>query len=311
MSTPHFSPFGSIKASTKTLIVHSNLCIDLARFFEHVPVADALSLVRATRRAELSHPDARPPSRRDFDPEAIPTGTVLLLKYKGKSRGGYPTKRKHDFLNSVTTIMCVEGKIINFKLSGNGKFQITGCKKTAHAVSCFVECMRHIMCRPEIFRVAHGDSGPRAYVVPAMRNIDFNLGFNVDRAKLDKYINSNTDLDFRSMLETSFGYTGINVKVPVKKSLSELNVTRVVFHGNAAGSQHSVQKVPYSEFMQTLSHPERMEKERKRRYNTFLIFHSGKVIMSGLKKRTMEDTYNTFTDIIKECHEEVREKLRE
>ena len=46
-----------------------------------------------------------------------------------------------------------------------------------------------------------------------MRNIDFGLNFYVDREKLDEYFNTCTD--YHSLLETSFGYTGVNIKIPI------------------------------------------------------------------------------------------------
>jgi hypothetical protein len=48
-----------------------------------------------------------------------------------------------------------------------------------------------------------------------MTNIDFNVGFTINRENLDKYINSNTD--YNSLLETSFGYTGVNIKIPMQR----------------------------------------------------------------------------------------------
>ena len=45
------------------------------------------------------------------------------------------------------------------------------------------------------------------------------------------------------------------------------------------------------------------------RYNTFLVFHSGKVIMSGLTFEFMENIYNMFIDLMKEVQPEIEEKL--
>ena len=45
------------------------------------------------------------------------------------------------------------------------------------------------------------------------------------------------------------------------------------------------------------------------RYNTFLVFHSGKVIMSGLTFEFMENIYNMFIDLMKEVQPQIEEKL--
>ena len=54
----------------------------------------------------------------------------------------------------------------------------------------------------------------------------------------------------------------------------------------------------------------RKKKElNKKRWNTFLVFHSGNVIMSGLGKCYMKDHFDTFVKIIKSSRKEIEEKL--
>ena len=50
-------------------------------------------------------------------------------------------------------------------------------------------------------------------------------------------------------------------------------------------------------------------KKNKDKYTTFLVFHSGNVIMSGLSKEYMEDTFNLFMNIVKTCKDKIEEKL--
>ena len=49
--------------------------------------------------------------------------------------------------------------------------------------------------------------------------------------------------------------------------------------------------------------------KKKKRYNTFLAFHSGNIIMSGMIKELMEPDYNFFVKILNESKELIREKL--
>jgi TATA-box binding protein (TBP) (component of TFIID and TFIIIB) len=49
--------------------------------------------------------------------------------------------------------------------------------------------------------------------------------------------------------------------------------------------------------------------KKKGRYNTFLVFHSGKVIMSGMFLETMEKDYNHFIDLMKEWEPTIKEKI--
>ena len=49
-----------------------------------------------------------------------------------------------------------------------------------------------------------------------------------------------------------------------------------------------------------------MESER---HNTFLVFHSGKVIMSGLTADFMREVYYYFLSIIRKSFDKIEERL--
>jgi TATA-box binding protein (TBP) (component of TFIID and TFIIIB) len=65
----------------------------------------------------------------------------------------------------------------------------------------------------------------------------------------------------------------------------------------------------YTEYLEKLSEKERNKKLNKDRFNTFLVFHSGRVIISGLTAQYMKNAYYYFLDIIRACKDEIEEKL--
>ena len=113
-------------------------------------------------------------------------------------------------------------KFINFKISQNGKFQITGCKNEDHAIFTvktfwnYVKKFKELNIDDENY-IYKKEGNFRSIFMTVMTNIDFNVGFLINREKLDKLINSDTD--FKSLLETSFGYTGVNIKFPMQKEI--------------------------------------------------------------------------------------------
>ena len=133
---------------------------------------------------------------------------------------------------------------------------------------------------------------------------DFSLGFLVNRSNLDRFFNSNTN--FNSLLETSFGYTGVNIKFPME-TIPYKKIHQESLDINTG--EWSSQKITYDDYLNTLQPAERKKELEKKRYNTFLVFHSGNVIMSGAVKEFMEGPYYRFLDIIKECQTEIEEKL--
>ena len=138
-----------------------------------------------------------------------------------------------------------------------------------------------------------------------MRNIDFSLGFILDREKLDEYFNTFTQ--YCSLLETSIGYTGVNIKIPVTKPITELKIKELKY--KSTGGWVKPKLIPYQAYLDTLKPKEQQKKLEKDRFNTFLVFHSGKVIMSSMCEDFARDTYYEFLEIIKENYKEFEEHL--
>ena len=136
-----------------------------------------------------------------------------------------------------------------------------------------------------------------------MRNIDFSLGFNVDREKLSRYMSTQTE--FHSLLETSFGYTGVNIKIPLELQIEKLEIKKV----SHIKGEWIEEITTYSEYLQYLSEKDQFKKLNKDRYNTFLVFHSGRCILSSINAKYSRDSYYYFLKIIRTCHKEIEERL--
>ena len=138
-----------------------------------------------------------------------------------------------------------------------------------------------------------------------MRNIDFSLGFNVDREKLSKYMSTQTE--FNSLLETSFGYTGVNIKCPIVSDITKMKIKKLIFNPDIDGWNDEI--ITYGDYLKTLSEKERLKKLNKERFNTFLVFHSGKCIYSGVSADMMRESYYYFLKIIRTSYHIIEERL--
>lgn len=296
--SPIFQKFEDIQVSTKTFIVMTNLTLDIKKLFDFLPITNYFMVPKKRGRKKktvLSDPNKN-----------IPDGSIITLDMANDIRGvclKKKKKKKNYFRNSITVVMVLSDKKINFKISRNGKFQMTGCKKDSHAEDCIKYIWEYIREEKEIYTLPDGENF-RALFIPAMRNIDFSLGFVLDREKLDKYFNTNTD--YHSLLETSIGYTGVNIKIPVEKPICELKIKQLNYKGDRWGKP---KYVSYESYLDTLKPKEKQKKIEKERYNTFLVFHSGKVIMSSMCEDFARDTYYEFLDIIKNNFKKFEEKL--
>lgn len=294
-SSMNFPDFRSIPVRTKTFIVMTNIKIDIAKMYHTLPLTKYVIVPkRRGRKKKLPVTDPN---------TDIPDGSIISLDLEGVVRGVTLKKKKKNarkgdyFRNSITVVMIIDKKLINFKISGNGKFQMTGCKFDEQAERCIQYMWNYIKDRKELYTLpslTKTISHPfRATFIPALRNIDFSLGFFLDRERLDNYINTSTS--YRSLLETSIGYTGVNIKILVTKSIKSLMIKQLIF---ARGKWLPAKMVPYEYFLNSLKEKEKQKKLEKERYNTFLVFHSGKVIMSSMCTEFAEDTYNEFLELI-------------
>ena len=330
-----FPKFDDIKVSTKTFIVVTNITLDIDKLFDFLPITDYILVPKRRGRKKKNEP---------ADPNKdLQSGSIITLEYQSNIRGvDLKKKKKKDkkkrgnyFRNSVTIVMIMDDKKINYKVSRNGKFQMTGCKYSSHAERCIQWFWNYIKDSKDVYQFtevepkkderaesvsdnesasdSESDEEPdekkqslKAIFIPAMRNIDFGLNFFVDREKLDEYFNTCTD--YHSLLETSFGYTGVNIKLPVEKPINDLQLKQLEC---VNGKWKDPVLVPYDDYLAMLTPKDVAKKLKKVRYNTFLVFHSGKIIMSGMEATFMRDVYYEFLDIIKECYDIIEERLEE
>ena len=284
--------FRKFEVSTKTFIAYSNLTLDVEEIFKN-------RVLPITPYTPLQKKRGRKKTVQVVDPvENLKSGSITRVQYRNESYGTQKPVKKEStkfFRNSITITMFID-KFINFKTSKRGKFQLTGCKTVEQADKCILYFWGYIIDHPKTYSLPPNEEHLSIYYDPVMYNVDFSLNFKVNREKLDILIN--TETPYTSLLETTFGYTGVNIKFPVKPPKPDF---KIKYRKYCEGSKSEY--IPYSEFLQII-------KPKKRpRYNTFLVFQSGKVIMSGKTLEFMEDAYYDFFDIIKKSNGIIIEEL--
>lgn len=288
--------FETIRVSTKTFTTFSNIFIDIDRLYSLIPITEYTIRQKKRGRKKKDH----------IDQETIKVdyGSIITVKYQDKVRGVdlKQTKNKKWFRNSITLVIILS-KPINIKICRNGTFQMTGCKFNSDSVDV-VKHIWGIINETNTFTYKNNQEKQfYTYIIPSMRNIDFDTGFTIDRDKLNQYMYKH--MDYHCILETSFGYTAVNIKMKLKNDIKDMQIKKIVNEGNTFDEEI----VTYDEYLNKLSDKERENKLKSDRYITFLVFHSGKIIMSGLTREFMRDEYKKFIDILKFAEEDIKEKL--
>lgn len=286
--------FENYDPSTKTFVVNTNLIVNIEDLFYNQVLPITPYVVIKKKRGRKKKVVEEDPNK------GIKCGSIIRFQYMKEYQGAVlKTKEKAGFFrNSVTIVIYIEDKLINFKLSRNGKFQVTGCKHDGQAEKCVLYIWKYIKPHPEIYSFSEG-SHLRAIFDPVMHNIDFSLGFQVNRENLDNYINMNTP--YTSLLETTLGYTGVNIKLPVETDYKDLSIKCKEY----IGANVKTTLMSFEEFLKKY----KKKDLKKIIYNTFLVFQSGKVIMSGKVGIFMSPSYYDFIKVIQRCRQHIKEEI--
>lgn len=293
-----FPKFKQNKVSTKTFTAMTTLNINIKSLFEILPVTPYIVIPKKRgRKKKCENVNLN---------KGILHGSIVTIEFEDKLKGvrikpKKNKKKKKWFRNSITIVILLD-KFINFKVCKNGTFQMTGCKSLHHAEQCVKYLWDYIKDYPEAYEFVRKDY-LEALFIPSMKNIDFSLGFIVDREKLNQYMIKQKE--FRCLLETSFGYTGVNIKIPITKDITKMNIKKNYYKDGKWETSWTT----YKEYINLLPQKIQKNKLHNTHYNTFLVFQSGNVIMSGLTSEFMEDIYYYFLDMIKDSYNEIEERL--
>lgn len=296
---PRIPAFRNIQISTMTVIVYTNMVVHVKKLFKYLPVTPWTILKKKRgrkKKVQIKDPNSE-----------IPPGSIISLKHRKEIRGVSlkpmkATKGNGEYWkHSVSVVMILENsKMLNVKVSRNGKLQMTGCKSMEHAVD-FVKYLYGRMIEAEewsgeclfSFKQNLEDTGAcSSNEIPAARqnvnlgkdglwacfrvvmvNKDWDCGYRIRRNRLDALINHHTE--FRSIFESSLA-SNVNIK---RKAIQYMD-THIERLRISKEGECIEDKMPYDEFVQTL--PEKDRKNLiKEAYHTFMVFASGRIIMSS------------------------------
>jgi TATA-box binding protein (TBP) (component of TFIID and TFIIIB) len=214
-------------------------------------------------------------------------------------------------------------KILNVKISKQGKFQMTGCKNVNNAIE-FIKHLYGLLIETEewtgetlfTYKTENIDledsnadvsnidrntnNGLTAIFKVAMMNLDFSTGYKIRRDLLSNFINKYTE--FTSIFESSIA-TSVNIKIKSNNKFdSKLNRLQITAEGECIEDT-----INFEEFYNTLSAKEQKDESKKDAFHTFLVFASGSIIMSS-SGMEMPLIFNKLVKLLIENRDKIEEK---
>lgn len=313
--------------STRTVIASTNVEFNIHDIYCSLPALelDKEHYEKYTRliptkkrrgRRKKSEDDIRA-LQKDFDDFIdLKPGDIVAIYFRHNKKG-LPQYLKYGvkfFRNALNIVMMRNrNKKINMKLSQNGKVQMTGCKDHDDAMFClrilFEQLEKHC---PDHVVYSKDSDGTTLEIqhFTVMTNLDFDIGFHINRQKLNNLINGKTL--FNSLLETSFGYTGVNIKIEVPYDPDCTIDTMRCLRSQSSCQQQTIWEyghMRYEDYLKRYGEHYYAHEKDKQRYNTFLVFHSGKIIMSGMRLDRMLDHFKEFCQFLLENRDHIEETM--
>jgi hypothetical protein len=316
-------PPATMRVSTQTFIVRSASplrpdgrstlrAVNLHQLFDRIELAastdarDPLIGRQASAAKPIEAQTAQPIRPRSI----VAAGAIIAAKYKARIKTRDGSERLEEttagakpklYLNCVSLKIARGGNetgSVDVKVFSNGALQLTGCKSDADA---------HFSIRiafDEIER--HADAGgggvdnPRDYyLASAMRNVDFDIGYKLDRGAFIEYIARNEPNV--SVPPFTTGFMGVKIKV----AMSTMATVRIpLYDRNGA----LIDSVAYETFY-TTTFPN-AKKLRKQHYVSVSVFQNGKALMSAIDETVQRAHYDWFMRLVDRCRETAALEVR-
>ena len=211
---------------------------------------------------------------------------IVAVSYKEMERG-VPKKKKKikkNFLNCVSCVVQIRvDKRVAVKIFNTGTFQLTGCK-------CFDHARRAVTA---VWREMKTFVGPMdAYVVSVMRNIDFGLGFAIDRERWREHVANNTRYETTPIVRRVSA--GIKLTIPVS---SDPIVRKLSFDPSGRRTETVASRAESLRIRPSVESTV-----------TITVFSSGKVSMSGTDETCQKPAYDWFVDEIRVARDAIEVK---
>jgi hypothetical protein len=228
-----------------------------------------------------------------------------------------------DFQNQVCIIMnvgtrqvlqtkkkiktsCIVPINLNIMMFKNN-FKIVGCKheEEAHQVVRLLwEKIQNLGCYTLV-----DENPPRFIIDSVMTNLDFSLGFNIDRKILNEVMNRP---EYSSVICSSiFEPTShTNVKIRMCRNEPERWYNDCLVFSEEDKSLDNDGLIVVQKRINITNNPYKNPKNAKKtsKYHTFLVPRSGKIIISGKYMPLIEEQYYLFLDIVHKYKNIVEEK---
>jgi|LauGreDrversion4_2_1035121.scaffolds.fasta_scaffold12709_4 TATA-box binding protein (TBP) (component of TFIID and TFIIIB) len=273
------------KISTQTFTVKSNIQeISLMEFYEHIIVETDI-----TKKGIQS-----------VKYQNLKKGHIEEKSKKFKKSNGEKYIKK-NFLNCVTMIILLDKKI-NIKFFKNGVFQLTGCKNTNHVIKSITIIRTTLLKIKDHFKFEQGDNDLIVYIRSAMRNIDFDLGYQINRFSFFQYL-VNTFKDNDNIVIPDAVGNKMDTKIKIRLTQEEilaLPVVKLVFPSKQQTS------LSFKDCLELKPESYKTSYKPKEKFVSIFVFQNGKVLLSAADETIQDKYFMWFLSLVDSIEDDIK-----
>ena len=234
-----------------------------------------------------------------------PTDIKNIMYYCSKCQRSYrpeELKKINHFLNQLTVVLSVGTQPLLNIMMFKDNLKFAGCKNVDDAVEAIMVLWQdHIVGNPKAWKLKDGETTPKFVFEVVMRNVDFKLGFPIERPALNMLMNREefSDKIFMSQYEST-GHTNVNIKMhSVKPEHFKYDCLVMPTNGTE----------PYFTKVKLVKYKTPKKKDKYPKYVTFIVFSSSEIICSGRYDENMKEMYEFFVRTVFDYRQDIEEKL--
>lgn len=205
------------------------------------------------------------------------------------------------FLNQVTIVVSIADMMVNVMMFGS-ICKVAGNKSFSDAVeTIMILWEEYISPYKDLWSISGIDKDVHFLFDTVMVNVDFAMGFPIDKCKLNSFMQREELKDnvYISQYEPTSA-THVNIKMYSPKPQN--------FCFNVLVYEQKTNATPYF----AISHKKLYSKKKPKtdKYTTFIVFSSSKIILTGRYVANMEKNYDFFLRIVQENRSEILETIQ-
>jgi hypothetical protein len=240
----------------------------------------------------------------NIDPEENPDEDVISIMYFcsrcQKSYFPHELKKINHFLNQITIVLSVGDQPLLNTMLFKDNLKFAGCKDMDDAVEALLILWQDYISKiPGAWSLKPGHTTPKFAFETVMRNVDFKLGFPIERYSLNVLMNKPEYADRIAMSQyESTGHTNVNIKMFSKKPDNfEYDLLEIPLDHTIAPFIYKTSKLEFKKV------------KPPKKYVTFIVFSSSETILSGRYHENMKDMYEFFLQVVFDHRDEISEKI--